>query len=241
MSKKRNHALSRSGFSLLEVVIALTILGMITGTLFAIIRGSVKGSVDIVRLQQETDQINHLMDLCRQTFQALPASATLTLSTDDPNSPAGSLQELSITGMPTCFAVGLQPVSYKETTLGLRPDTKQPTGDNGALRYLLCLSRDDIVPPMDASGSTAYITRPELGMVQDEEERYWLPLLRGVSSLKWRFWKEDTDEWLEVWEQTALPDLVEMQLLMDGRVTPLRMVFSMPIKTLRAGSSNGNR
>jgi len=41
---------TRRAFSLLEVVIALTILAMITTTLFAIIKGSVKGASDMEAL-----------------------------------------------------------------------------------------------------------------------------------------------------------------------------------------------
>jgi hypothetical protein len=78
-------------------------------------------------------------------------------------------------------------------------------------------------------------------MQLDDQDRMWHPLIRGVTSLKWRFWKESSDEWLETWEETNLPDMVEMQLLMNGRTTPLRMVYSMPQRVLRAASGNGGR
>ena len=45
----------RGAFTLIEVVIGLTILAMITGTLFAIIRGAVSGAADIERLQREKE------------------------------------------------------------------------------------------------------------------------------------------------------------------------------------------
>jgi hypothetical protein len=34
----------------------------------------------------------------------------------------------------------------------------------------------------------------------------------------------------QTWADKPKPDLVEMQLLMDGRITPLRMVFALPPK-----------
>jgi prepilin-type N-terminal cleavage/methylation domain-containing protein len=228
---------ARAGFTLLEVVISLTILALITTTLFSIIRGSVRGSVEIEKLQQENDQVNHFIDLCRATFQALPTPAALSLKALDPSNPTGSQQELGIAGMPTCFSVGLQPVSYSETILALQPDSRKPTGESGTPRLVLSISRTDILP-VDENGDLRVTAHPEHGMQADAEDRYWLPLLRGVTSLKWRFWKEDTDEWLEEWEDTTKPDLVEMQLLMDGRTTPLRMVFALPTKTLRTSSGN---
>ena len=50
-------------FTLIEVVIGLTILTMITGTLFAIIKGSVSGAADIERVQRENDSINRFIDI----------------------------------------------------------------------------------------------------------------------------------------------------------------------------------
>jgi hypothetical protein len=225
----------------MEVVIALTIMGLITGTLFAVLRGSVKGAMDIEKLQGENDQITRFVELCRETFQALPAPAALTLTSLDPNNPSGGLQELGIAGMRSCFSFGSRPVSYSETLIGLRPDTRRPTAETGEARYTLSISRADIVPPSDASGETTQLSNPEWQMQLDDQDRMWHPLIRGVTSLKWRFWKESSDEWLETWEETNLPDMVEMQLLMNGRTTPLRMVYSMPQRVLRAASGNGGR
>ena len=52
ISLPNNPRRSPRGFSLMEVVIALTILGMITGTLFSIIQGSVKGAAQIEQVQR---------------------------------------------------------------------------------------------------------------------------------------------------------------------------------------------
>lgn len=221
------------GFSLLEVVIAMVILGMITATLFAIIRGSVKGAADIERIQRENDQVNRFLELCRYTFQSLPNSATLTLTLVDKNIPEGP-QELGIAGVPTAFSFGPNPVSYQETIIGLRPDLTKPTAEDGTPIYNLALSRLDIIPQTSDDQAVVQQAAEALN-VADEQGRYWMTLLPGVSSLHWRFWKESSDEWLDEWEQSTAPDLIEVQLLMEGRLTPLRLVFALPIKTLREG------
>lgn len=222
-----------SGFSLLEVVIALVILGMISGTLFAVIRGSVKGAFEVQRLQRENDQINRFLELCRYTFQSLPVSATLTLELVDSNVAEGP-QELGIAGVPTCFAFGPNPVSYQETIIGLRPDLITPTAEDGTPRYDLAISRADIIPQTSDNEMVIQQAAEALN-VADEEGRYWMPLLNKVSNLHWRFFKESTDEWLDEWSESNLPDLIEIQLLMEGRITPLRLVFALPQKTLREG------
>jgi prepilin-type N-terminal cleavage/methylation domain-containing protein len=221
-------------FTLMEVVIALTILGMITGTLFAIIQGSVKGAAQIEQIQRENDAINRFLDLCRKTFTTLPSTATLELTLLDPNSPASG-QELTISGSPNCFGFGINPISYKDTILGLRPDPNGATDTNNALVSYLCLSREDLIPQTDSNGmalrqETTGLTAP------DDQGRYWMPLLPDVVNLKWRFFKDADDTWLEEWSDDAWPDLIEVQLVMRDRTTPLRMVYSVPTILLVKGN-----
>jgi type II secretory pathway pseudopilin PulG len=225
----------------MEIVIAMTILGMITGTLFALIQGSVKGAAEIERIQRENDSINRFLDLCRKTFTTLPSTATLTLSLLDPNSPTTSGQELTISGAPHSFGFGFNPLSYQDTILGLRPDPGDATDQNGAALNYLCLSREDLIPKTDESG-LAMRQETEGLSAPDEQGRYWMPLLPEVASLKWRFFKEDDETWLEEWDDSNWPALIEVQLLMKDRTLPIRMVYSVPqiLLTKGTGTSGGS-
>lgn len=231
----------RAAFTLMEIVIAMTILGMITGTLFALIQGSVKGAAEIERIQRENDSINRFLDLCRKTFTTLPSTATLTLSLLDPNSPTTSGQELTISGAPHSFGFGFNPLSYQDTILGLRPDPGGATDQNGAALNYLCLSREDLIPKTDESG-LAMRQETEGLSAPDEQGRYWMPLLPEVASLKWRFFKEDDEIWLEEWSESSWPALIEVQLLMKDRTLPIRMVYSVPqiLLTKGTGTSGGS-
>lgn len=225
----------RQGFSLLEVVIGMTILAMISTTLFAVIRGSVKGAADIEQLQRENDQINRFLELCRLTFHTMPSSAQLTLVSAT-NSASGQA-ELGISGVPSCFGFGANPVSYEETFISLQPDPLVPNTEEGQPRYYLCISRKDIVPlgedgnPINAPDSLSAAGIPSSA---DGQMRYWMPLLPRVILLQWRFFKDSTDEWLEEWNDSKWPDLIEMQLQMVGRSQPIRMVWAPPELQLRA-------
>jgi prepilin-type N-terminal cleavage/methylation domain-containing protein len=219
-------------FSLIEVVVALTILAMITGSLFAILQGSVRGATQIEKIQRENDSINRFFDLLRKTFTTLPSSATLKLSVQDENTGAG--QELTISGSPNCFGFGRNPISYKDTILGLRPDPSGGTDENGALLQYLCLSREDLIPQTDDNSMA--LRQETTGLAApDEQGRYWMPLLPDVVQLTWRFYKEKDDTWLEEWDDSDWPDLIEVQLLMRDRLNPLRMVYSVPTMLLTAG------
>ena len=226
----------RGAFTLIEVVIGLTILAMITGTLFAIIRGAVSGAADIERLQRENDSINRFVELCRITFQTMPSTATLGLEITERTDPL--LQELTISGAPHCFGFGTSATSYKDTILGLRLDTSA-SAPTDTVRYNLSLSREDLIPKTD-DNEMAVRQDANSPTAADEDGRYWMPLLPSVGSLTWRFYKQSEDVWEEEWSASQWPDLIEMNLTMEGRTLPLRAVFSVPVLSLRAGTQRSS-
>jgi type II secretory pathway pseudopilin PulG len=221
---------------LIEVVVALTILAMMTGTLFAIIQGSVKAASQIEQLQRETDSINRLLDVLRKTFNSLPSTATLTLTLPDAN--ASDQQELLIVGAPNSFGFGIKPISYSPTTLALRPDAASRVDEAGAPLYSLSISREDLIPPTDDSSGVAQNQELDGVLAQDDQGRVWMPLLPEVSSLKWRFYQLRDETWLEEWDKSTWPDLIEIQLLMRDRTTPIRMVFSAPVIAITKGNGS---
>jgi len=221
-------------FTLIEVVIALTILSMMTGTLFAIIQGSVRAAAQIEGLQRENDSINRLLDVLRKTFSTLPSAATVTLVLTDQN--ASETQELTITGAPNTFGFGPKPISYSPTIISLRPDLQGRTDDAGNLLYNLSISRTDLIPQTDDS-NMAIGKELDGVLAQDEQGRNWMPLLPEVTSLKWRFYKLSDETWNEDWSQSTWPDLIEIQLLMRERTVPIRMVFSLPTLNLTTGTN----
>ena len=143
-----------AGFTLLEMVLGLTILAMLSGTVYSIISGAVQTAAKMRISQDENDQVGHFIRLCRQSFQSLPSTASVTIKVADSSS---ALQEVTISGAPQIFSFGTNPISYKDTTLGLRPDAaatdsaedKQPV-------FNLGITRQDIVPA-DAGQNSALV------------------------------------------------------------------------------------
>lgn len=222
------------GFSLIEVVIGMTILAMITASMFGIIKSSVKGASDIEKLQRENDQVNRFVEQCRLTLETMPASATLTLIATDQST---GQQELKISGVPACFPFGANPISYEDTSIGLRPDLAKPMSEGPAPvpRYILGVTRKDIIP--QTSDTTVAVQQASLGPdAADDQGRYWMPLLPSVVALQWEFYKESTKEWLPEWSTTQWPELVKMHLTMEGRTQPLTMTFAPPELKLRAAT-----
>ena len=239
MSISQHSHRRRSAFTLIEVVIGITILSMITATLFAIIRGSVRGASEIEHIQRESDSMNRFIELCRRTFATLPSTATLSLKMIQSTEPV--IQELTITGSPDCFPFGSNPITLKDTILSLRPYPDEVVDDNQKPLNYLSLSREDLIPQTGDMKSGIQQTTTGI-YAPDTQGRYWMPLLPDVVSFKWRFYVEKEETWYEEWSKSNWPDLIEGQLVMKNRTLPVRMVFSLPVLTIVAGrapASNG--
>ncbi|WP_395738668.1 type II secretion system protein J [Prosthecobacter sp.] len=227
----------RSAFTLIEVVIGITILSMITATLFGIIRGSVRGASEIEHTQRESDSMNRFIELCRRTFATLPSTATLSLKLVQGTEPV--IQELTISGSPDCFPFGSNPITLKETILSLRPYPEVVVDDNQKPLNYISLSREDLIPKTGDMKSGIQQTTTGI-YAPDSEGRYWMPLLPDVVSFKWRFYVEKEETWYEEWSKSKWPDLIEAQLIMKNRKLPIRMVFSVPVLTIVAGRAPAN-
>ena len=223
---------TRRAFTLIEVVIGITLLSMITATLFAIIRGSMRGASEIEQLQRESDSVNRFIELNRKAFSSLPATATLSLKLVQNTEPV--IQELTVAGSPDCFPFGMNPITLKDTILRLRPHPDGLVDDNNMPLHYLSISREDLIPQTDDQQTG--IRQETTGLyAPDEEGRYWMPLLPDVVSFKWRFYVEKEQTWYEEWSKSAWPDLIEGLLVLKNRTQPIRMVYTAPVIELSPG------
>ncbi len=224
------------GFTLLELVIAMTILALLSGMVFSIVRGSMKTAFDMQMIQKENDQVSRFIALCRQTFQRLPSTAIITIKTTQAGDPV--MQELTISGAPETFAFGSTPMSYKDTILGLRPDvTATENSETHAAIFYVGLSREDLIPKDAGNGASVSRSSGEGVAAPDDQGRYWMPLMPDVASLTWRAYKEDEDTWEDEWDSPTFPPLIEMNLMLQGHTQPTRMVFALPTTKLTAANA----
>ena len=227
---------SKCGFTLLEVIMALPLLALLSGMVFGILRVSLKTAVETQKMQLENDELNRFITLCRNMFQNLPSTATVKLKITETGTPP--MQELTISGVPEAFSFGTNPLSYDDSILGLRPDLAAMEASESSERlFYAALSREDLIPT-DPSGNNSPIasTNGEGVAAPDDQGRYWMPLLSGVTSMTWRAYKENEDIWEEEWSSSDLPPLVELNLQLRGRSLPLRAVFALPKTKLTAAN-----
>jgi type II secretory pathway component PulJ len=67
----------RQSFTLLEVMLALAILVLLTGALFALVQGSLTATAILDQKQHRQAQVDGFLQLCQETFQRLPPRAIL--------------------------------------------------------------------------------------------------------------------------------------------------------------------
>lgn len=222
----------RRGFTLLELIMGLSLLALFTVMVASVMQASLRTTMWAREAQVETDQLNRFILLCRQTFQNLPSTAILTLKITETGTPIQ--QELTISGMPEAFAFGPNPMSYKDSILGLRPDLEATqASETGEQLYVIGLSREDLIPNDPTQANKIASTTGEGLAAPDDQGRFWMPLISQVTSLSWRFMDRNDDTlWQEEWDSTDLPPLVEMNLGLRGRTLPLRTVFALPTTKL---------
>ena len=226
---KRSKRASR-GFTLVEVIVAMTIFGLIATSIFAIIFQAGMEAGDIRRMEARDQQVNRFVALLRESLEALPQDASAALVNGEESS--SGWPELTFTDTPTGFVFGVNPGTSGDTTLGLRPVAVPPPTleDYSQPLYNIAISREEFGADENESGMMVRAGTDDLFLDEDEEGRLWLPLVENVTALGWRLWNSDENLWVELSDWTegeTLPTLLEMTLA-DPFRPPLRVVFEIP-------------
>ncbi len=244
MSTAPDHPRRRQGgFTLIEVVAALSILVLMTGTMFAIVSGSTQAVAEIGEIQEEDQRLESFIALFRQTLATLPPGASFELRVIE-STPL--VQELVLRGAPDAFAfgppwwsgtgecrLGLQKADEEAAAEWRRRRPDEATGALGGAAsealYALALSRPDFYVPQE--GNTLVPVRSPLLRAEgtpwvrpDRDGRFWLPLLPDIAELTWQFWQPGNKRWVDRSAPTV-PPMIELTIRPRGRATPVRTLF----------------
>lgn len=213
-----------AGFSLFEIVVAMVILGLITTSIFSIVWQAGDTAAEIRRLDQRGEEVERFVSLLRETIEGLPPDGGFSITPAE-DSDTG-YHELFLENTPTSFVFGEMLGSCEEAFIALRPGEVLPNGEQG---FNLALSRSDFLPEDSDGSGMAFRVGAGALLEEDENGRYWLPLLTGVRAASWRFWEEDSQEWLDEWtDDEKLPPLMEFSLLDSDSSIPVRLVYEVP-------------
>lgn len=197
---------AKRGFSLLEVVIALTILVLLAGSVYSVLRGGIDAAATIRESQARQQQIDGFVDLCRAVFHQLSAQAAMEGRIREAGGKA--LPEIIFRNCPELFSWGNINDREAVSVLGLVP---QVGG-----RFSLSLLR------FNPGGD--FLADP----VAKAKSEDWITLVPDVTSLSWRFLEPGSNNWLPLLPQgSKRPGAVEMNLQLADLKEPIRMVFNI--------------
>lgn len=223
-TNRRNAA----GFSLFEIVVSMTILGIISSAVLSIIWQAGDTAAEIRDLDRNDEEVTRFLILLRETIENLPPEGTLAMTPASES--ASGFDELVIGNSATAFTFGEKVGGSEETVIALRPALP---GEGGEPQFDLAISRADFGPDEESNGGLVFRAGPDDLLQADEEGRYWLPLMSGVTIASWRFWGEEQREWLDEWtDDEKMPPLLEFSLGGEFRPVPMRVVFNVPIQAV---------
>jgi hypothetical protein len=184
---------TESGFTLFEVILALRILGLISGAVYSISAAAMEATKATLATQAGCRRLEAFLKVTRDAFLAIPADGQVFLRIGKANggAPVPEIVFREVTGV-----FGIPSLGGGELVLGARP-------------------RSD--------GSRAFaLLRVPSGLDGSEAERFlssgpWIPILPGVERVAWSFY--EGGEWKEEWpEGSARPVAVRLQF--DYRELP---------------------
>ena len=121
MNRQTNHHQKRRnrGFTLLEIVIALGLMGMLVGMIFRVARTSVQLSQMVVETQTVTMEKNAFFNLLQHHFENMPGNAIIRLASKDSRNGdvTRSLFTLTFQNVPMSFDWGDTPITAEAVEL----------------------------------------------------------------------------------------------------------------------------
>jgi len=225
------------GFTLLEIVTALTILSMVATTVFGILWQAGNAAAEIRDYDNRDEQVSRFIGMLQRTVESMPTGGTIAM-VPPTESPTG-FYEMTINDASTAFTFGENATGTGSTTIGMRAQPEDETetlgrfGEIDVPLFQVGISREDFAPSdTDGDGMvfrSGGFNDEDSTLYVDEQGRYWLPLLNHVTGMSWRFWDETQRDWLDEWtDSSRLPQMVELSMTDIYRTAPIRVVFDVP-------------
>jgi len=200
----------RAGFTLLEIIIALSVFLIIIAGVFAIAKGAMELSADLTSTQERAMTRQNFIEFLRSSFRRIPGDAELMLAVE--NQRGTYVPTLTVFNGGDAFSPGpslppdtsvemfAQEIPGGNMRVGLRLFDSQQTNSmrlGGAKRR--SPSKDDVV----------------------------LPLITNVQRFEWKFLDSVSGKWENNWKTPVRPLFAELVLMLDDGIQT-RNVFWIP-------------
>ena len=204
----------RAGFTLLELVLAMMVLAVVVGMVFATARTSLALGRTIVESQNEEMLHQAFFDLLENRFSSLPGNTRLDLAVTESSS--HYLSDLTLQNVPLSFTWGGEERTAKAVQLAT---VKRRSG---YLDIVLRYFENEILEGSESQFGTTSL---------DNEPFAEIVLLEDVAYFEWRVLDGRSLEWAYDWDiQGRLPLQMELVMAIGAKGEEIRKVFWIPPK-----------
>lgn len=203
----------RSGFTLLELVIAIGLLAILVGMVFSTARTSLALGNTIVKTQNEEMLQQAFFELLSNRFSSLPGNTRFDLKVSDSGS--HYISDLTLQNVPLSFTWGGQARIAKAVQLST---VKRRSGYiDVVLKYFESEILEDSASSFKPQG--------------DEKPFAEIILLTDVAYFEWRALDGRSMEWQYDWDiQGRLPLQLELTMAIGAKGEEIRQIFWIPPK-----------
>jgi prepilin-type N-terminal cleavage/methylation domain-containing protein len=205
-----------TGFTLLELVIAIALLGILVGMVMSTANSSLKLGNNIVETQNEEMLHQAFIEFLDHRFGSLPGNTRFDVKVED--SGKQYLSTLTLQKVPLGFTWGGQERIAKAVQLST------VRRRSGFLDIVLSYYENEILENSDAppaGTSSAQVKTPFAEITLLEDVRYF----------EWKFLDGTTMEWRYDWDvQGRLPLQIELVFAFGAEGQEIRQIFWMPTK-----------
>jgi type II secretory pathway pseudopilin PulG len=179
-------------FTLLEVSLALIILMLLVGVLYAIVDGTFRSAGALKERQERTRELNAFLSLCRRTFANLPATATFQARLVPDSNGNHVTTELVFRNAPGMWWWGGPGNESTSTILGVRGQV------GGFVGLGVLQDSEEAINSYLKDGTT---------------KRPWFVLLPDLRDAQWRFYEPVSASWTNDWTNLSVrPTCAELTL-----------------------------
>ena len=238
------HSSFPCGFTLLELIIAFTILGLMSGIIFSSLRLAMNSYVKSQELIDEKAQERVLLDhIKRQIGSLYPARPTSLLSRQQPLEPQGrqTRRPVAPSALPLFYGapdsvtfITVAPLMFRENP-GLTVVRYGLSEDEGGNLYL-------------GSMETSFTGLDSYDLMVAIPEGKPLPIIKNISELQFRYYGYDAQiqdyEWYDFWngeEMRSVPSAMQILYGEEHLLVPINASFQNKPLTGRVQRAAGQR
>jgi len=209
---------ARGGFTLLEVMLAVAIIGFTTVGIFRFVQSTVRAVAVSVEDTEEQLRVDRLVALVQEEFYSLPARGQTNIQGESIKLNGADFDSIEwrSRGGPGLMTTAVS----GEYRVKLRIQPVEKNSNKYEIGYWRRPALLETESGLVAGGS--------------DKDATWVPLLQRVSAMRIRYWDSRLGQLLDSWrDPTARPAFVILSITREGDDVPYEAVLRIPVSAVQ--------